>query len=79
MPEAFQAYEGLRRSRVEGVAARAAKLNFAKAPGRIGQVIMPIAMRMLMKVAMKPEKTLGPELRYRIDFDAPGEPGLQPA
>jgi 2-polyprenyl-6-methoxyphenol hydroxylase-like FAD-dependent oxidoreductase len=79
VPAAFAAYENLRRARVEGVAARAAKLNFTKAPGRVGQVLMPIAMRMLMKVAMKPEKTLGPEQRYRIDFDAPVQPGLLPA
>jgi 2-polyprenyl-6-methoxyphenol hydroxylase-like FAD-dependent oxidoreductase len=79
VPAAFAAYEGLRRARVEGVAARAAKLNFTKAPGRLGQLIMPIAMRMLTKVAMKPEKTLGPEQRYRIDFDAPVGPGLLPA
>ena len=79
MSEAFTAYERLRRTRVEGVAARAAKINQAKTPGRVGQALMPVLMPLLMKVAMKPEKTLGPELRYRIDWDAPVTRDLQPA
>jgi 2-polyprenyl-6-methoxyphenol hydroxylase-like FAD-dependent oxidoreductase len=79
VPSAFATYERMRRARVEAVAARAAKLNHTKAPGRVGQLIMPVAMRLLLKVAMKPEKTLGPEQRYRIDFDAPVQPALQPA
>jgi 2-polyprenyl-6-methoxyphenol hydroxylase-like FAD-dependent oxidoreductase len=79
LADAFAAYERLRRARVERVASRAAKINQIKAPGRIGQAVMPIAMRLLLKVAMKPEKTIGPEQRYRIDWDAPVDPGLQPA
>ncbi|PZG15195.1 monooxygenase [Micromonospora craterilacus] len=71
VPSAFTAYERLRRARVEGIAARAARINHAKAPGPVGRVVMPVMMRMLMKVAMKPEKTLGPEQRYTIDWDAP--------
>jgi 2-polyprenyl-6-methoxyphenol hydroxylase-like FAD-dependent oxidoreductase len=79
MADAFAAYERLRRARVEGVAARAAKINHAKAPGRLGQAVMPIAMRLLLKVAMKPEKVIGPEQRYRIDWDVPVTRDLQPA
>lgn len=71
VPSAFATYERLRRGRVEGVAAQAAKVNHAKAPGRFGQAVLPLLMRPLMKIAMKPEKTLGPVLRYRIDWDAP--------
>lgn len=77
--EAFATYERLRRARVEKVAARAAKINQLKAPGRVGQAVMPIAMRLLLKVAMKPEKTVGPEQRYRIDWDAPVTRDLQAA
>jgi hypothetical protein len=40
---------------------------------------MPIAMRLLLKVAMKPEKVIGPEQRYRIDWDVPVTRDLQPA
>jgi hypothetical protein len=40
-------------------------------PGVIAQAVMPILMPLFMKVVMKPEKTIGPEQRYRIDWDAP--------
>ncbi len=70
VPAAFAAYERLRRARVEGIAARAARINHAKAPGPVGRVVMPVMMRLLMKVAMRPEKTLGPEQRYAIDWAA---------
>jgi 2-polyprenyl-6-methoxyphenol hydroxylase-like FAD-dependent oxidoreductase len=70
MPEAFATYERLRRSRVERVAARAAKINHAKAPGPAAQavmrVVMPIFMRLMLRNA---EKTIGVEQRYRIDWD----------
>lgn len=71
VPAAFTAYERLRRQRVEGIAARAARINHAKAPGPVARVIMPVLMRTLLKVAMNPEKILGPEQRYTIDWDAP--------
>ncbi|WP_067651121.1 FAD-dependent monooxygenase [Nocardia harenae] len=67
---AFAAYEALRRPRVEGIAARAAKINHSKAPGPVARVVMnllmPIAMRM-----MDPEKMLGTEQRHRIDWNQP--------
>jgi 2-polyprenyl-6-methoxyphenol hydroxylase-like FAD-dependent oxidoreductase len=66
--DAFARYESLRRRRVEKVAARAAKTNSIKAPGPIGKVLLPLAMRMLMKMAMNPEKVMGPEQRYRINW-----------
>jgi 2-polyprenyl-6-methoxyphenol hydroxylase-like FAD-dependent oxidoreductase len=79
VPQAFAAYERLRRARVEGIAAQAAKINRTKAPGRFGQAVLPVLMRPVMKVAMNPEKKLGPVLRYRIDWDAPVSRELQPA
>jgi 2-polyprenyl-6-methoxyphenol hydroxylase-like FAD-dependent oxidoreductase len=71
VPAAFAAFEGLRRARVEGIAARAARLNHAKAPGRFAQAMMGALMPLVTKVAMNPEKMLGPEQRFTIDFDAP--------
>ncbi|MFG3690916.1 FAD-dependent monooxygenase [Micromonospora sp. NPDC047740] len=71
IPSAFAAYEQLRRGRVEAVAARAAKINRTKAPGPVARALMPVLMPMLMRIAMNPEKTLGPEQRYVIDWDAP--------
>jgi 2-polyprenyl-6-methoxyphenol hydroxylase-like FAD-dependent oxidoreductase len=68
---AFAAYEGLRRRRVEKIASRAAKINHAKAPGPVARALMPLFMSMLTKIAMNPEKTMGPEQRFRIDWDAP--------
>jgi 2-polyprenyl-6-methoxyphenol hydroxylase-like FAD-dependent oxidoreductase len=67
---AFAAYENLRRPRVTKVAARAAKLNSQKAAGPVARAVagalMPIAMKFV-----KPEKALGYEQSYRIDWDAP--------
>jgi 2-polyprenyl-6-methoxyphenol hydroxylase-like FAD-dependent oxidoreductase len=66
---AFAAYEAMRRPRVERIAKRAAKLNHAKAPGPVARRIMKTAMPLFFRF-MDAEKQLGPELRYRIDWDA---------
>jgi 2-polyprenyl-6-methoxyphenol hydroxylase-like FAD-dependent oxidoreductase len=71
IPSAFAAFEQLRRTRVEKVAARAARINQAKAPGPIAKALMPILMPLLTRIAMNPEKVAGPEQRYVIDWDAP--------
>ena len=75
---AFAAYERLRRPRVEGIAARAAKVNHMKAPGPVGRAVLPLMMRLLMKTAMRPEKTFGAEQRYRIDWAAPAGDAVVP-
>jgi 2-polyprenyl-6-methoxyphenol hydroxylase-like FAD-dependent oxidoreductase len=71
VPSAFAAYVAMRRPRVEGIAARAAKVNQMKTPGPVVKALMPVLMRLLLKTAMRPEKTFGPDQRFRIDFDAP--------
>jgi 2-polyprenyl-6-methoxyphenol hydroxylase-like FAD-dependent oxidoreductase len=78
VPSAYAAYERLRRGRVEKVAARAARINHAKAPGPVARAVMPLLMGVMMKT-MNPEKTMGPEQRYVIDWDAPvkAEPALR--
>lgn len=68
---AFTAYERLRRGRVEAVVARAAKINRTKAPGPVARALMPLLMPLLIRTAMNPEKTIGPEQRYVIDWDTP--------
>lgn len=73
VPTAFAAYERLRRPRVERVAARAARINHAKAPGALTRMMMPVLMKIMARTVMNPEKTLGPEQRYRIDWAAPVE------
>jgi 2-polyprenyl-6-methoxyphenol hydroxylase-like FAD-dependent oxidoreductase len=79
VPSAYAAFERLRRSRVEKVAARAARINQAKAPGAVAKALMPLLMPLMMRIAMNPEKTIGPEQRYVIDWDAPvtADPALR--
>ncbi|MBE3009844.1 FAD-dependent monooxygenase [Microbispora sp. NEAU-D428] len=71
VPQAFSTYERLRRTRVEKVAARASKINHAKTPGPVMQRLMPLLMPLMLKTFMNPDKTVGPEQRYRIDWNAP--------
>ncbi|MGK8553301.1 FAD-dependent oxidoreductase [Nocardia gipuzkoensis] len=78
-PEAFAVYERLRRGRVEGVAARAAKINHSKTPGPVGRKMMQLLAPLMIKTVMNPEKTMGPEQRYRIDWDAPADSELAAA
>jgi 2-polyprenyl-6-methoxyphenol hydroxylase-like FAD-dependent oxidoreductase len=63
LPSAFATYERLRRARVEKVAARAAKLNHAKAPGPVARMAMKVLMPILMKIVMNPERMIGREQR----------------
>jgi 2-polyprenyl-6-methoxyphenol hydroxylase-like FAD-dependent oxidoreductase len=70
VPSAFAAYEALRRPRVEKVAARAAKTNNTKALGPVGKKVMGLLMPIAMKTFLNPEKQLGEEQRYRIDWQA---------
>ncbi|MBH0776866.1 FAD-dependent oxidoreductase [Nocardia bovistercoris] len=67
---AFAAYEGLRRARVEGVAARAARINRSKTPGPVLRRVMGLMMPLMSRTVLDPEKTIGQEQRYRIDWDA---------
>ncbi|GLW64318.1 FAD-dependent oxidoreductase [Actinomadura rubrobrunea] len=71
VPSAFAAYERLRRSRVEKIAARAAKTNNTKTLGPVATTFMRLLMPIATRTFLSAEKTLGPEQRYRIDWDAP--------
>jgi 2-polyprenyl-6-methoxyphenol hydroxylase-like FAD-dependent oxidoreductase len=66
---AFAAYEGRRRSRVEGIARRGARINSAKAPGPVARRVMRTVMPLMFRW-MSAERTMGPELRHRIDWPA---------
>ncbi len=68
----FAAYEGLRRARVQKITKRGARINHAKAPGPIARKIMQWTMPVMFR-AMNPEKSMGWEQRYAIDWDAPVE------
>ncbi len=67
---AFAAYEAARRPRVEAVAARAARVNNSKALGPVAIGLMRLMMPLLTRTVMTPERTLGPEQRFRIDWEA---------
>ncbi len=66
---AFETYETLRRSRVESIAKRGAKINHSKAPGRLARMFMPLALPLMFKL-MDVEKTMAAEQRHTIDWDA---------
>ncbi|NUS04045.1 MAG: NAD(P)-binding protein [Nonomuraea sp.] len=68
---AFDAYVRLRRTRVERVAARAAKTNNSKTLGPFAITMMRLMMPVATKTFLAPERTLGPEQRYHVDWDAP--------
>ncbi|MEC3956712.1 NAD(P)/FAD-dependent oxidoreductase [Nocardia sp. CDC153] len=70
---AFATYEALRRPRVEGVAARVARMNQTKAAGPIARKAMQLMMPLMFK-RMDPEKAFGHEQRFRIDWDATVRP-----
>ena len=72
LPSAFATYERLRRSRVETIAARGARVSHAKAPGPVAQRMMRVMIPLMLK-AMNIEKTMGEEQRYVIDWDAPAD------
>ncbi|GAA1654476.1 FAD-dependent oxidoreductase [Actinoplanes couchii] len=72
VPAAFATYERLRRGRVERIAARAARINQAKVPGPLARALMPVVMPALVKL-MSPERTIGPDHRYTIDWASHAE------
>ncbi|HZA09088.1 FAD-dependent monooxygenase [Mycobacterium sp.] len=74
---AFAAYEGVRRSRVEKIAARGAKINFTKAPGPLARKLMPVILPLVFKT-MNVEKTIGAETGYRIDWSEPVMASFRP-
>ncbi|WP_320065172.1 FAD-dependent monooxygenase [Micromonospora sp. RTGN7] len=75
---AFAAYEGLRRERVEKIILRGARTTNSKTMGGFAKTMMRIMMPLAMKTFLNPEKTLGPEQRYRIDWDARVTPSARP-
>jgi 2-polyprenyl-6-methoxyphenol hydroxylase-like FAD-dependent oxidoreductase len=70
VPEAFAAYEGLRRARVERIIAGGRRMSNDKAAGPVGRVLRDAMLPVAMKFLAKPEK-LAWQYDYRIDWDAP--------
>jgi 2-polyprenyl-6-methoxyphenol hydroxylase-like FAD-dependent oxidoreductase len=68
-PTAFAAYEGLRRRRVEKVAARAARTNATKTLGPVALALMRLLMPIAIRTVLTPERSLGPEQRHHIEWN----------
>jgi 2-polyprenyl-6-methoxyphenol hydroxylase-like FAD-dependent oxidoreductase len=68
--EAFEAYEQLRRPRVEKIIAKTARINADKAPGPVGRIIRDLTFPIAMRTFYNPEKMMGWMHRYAIDWDA---------
>jgi FAD-dependent urate hydroxylase len=66
--EAFTAYEGLRRERVEKIIAGAARVNNDKAAGPIARVIRDLMFPLAMRTFYSPAKMFGWQHNYRIDW-----------
>jgi 2-polyprenyl-6-methoxyphenol hydroxylase-like FAD-dependent oxidoreductase len=69
-PSAFDTYERLRRSRVEKIAARGARISHAKAPGPIAQRMMRLLVPLMVRT-VNVEKTMAAEKGYTIDWNTP--------
>ena len=68
---AFAAYTHLRRARVQGIIRRGDRTTNSKSVGRIAKTLMRLIMPLAVRTFLNPEKTLGPEHRYRIDWTKP--------
>ncbi|MCP3803018.1 FAD-dependent monooxygenase [Allokutzneria sp. A3M-2-11 16] len=67
--DAFPAYEGLRRERVERITAAAERTNRNKAAGPVARVLRDLLMPPMMRLFTKPDQ-LAWQYDYRIDWDA---------
>ncbi|MET0233372.1 MAG: NAD(P)/FAD-dependent oxidoreductase [Kibdelosporangium sp.] len=68
--QAFDAYERLRRDRVERIIAAGANINRKKAPGPLARALRDMFLPTMLKLVVKPEK-MAWQLDYRIDWDSP--------
>jgi 2-polyprenyl-6-methoxyphenol hydroxylase-like FAD-dependent oxidoreductase len=68
--EAFAAYEGLRRARVERIVAQGARSSSIKTPGRVGRLFRDAMLRMMFRYFVT-EKSLAWMYDYRVDWERP--------
>lgn len=71
---AFDAYERLRRDRVEKIAAAAARTNSRKASGPVARILMSVVAPIAMRTFATPRRMFGWMHGYRIDWDEPVTP-----
>jgi 2-polyprenyl-6-methoxyphenol hydroxylase-like FAD-dependent oxidoreductase len=69
VPEAFVAYERLRRGRVERIVAQGARSSSSKVPGGLGRLVRDLMLPLLFRFVVT-EKSLAWMYDYRVDWDA---------
>jgi 2-polyprenyl-6-methoxyphenol hydroxylase-like FAD-dependent oxidoreductase len=69
-PEAFAAYERLRRRRVERIVAQGARTGSAKTPGAAGRVLRDLLLPVVFKLLVT-DRSLAWMYDHHIDWDAP--------
>jgi len=68
IPQALEAYEQLRRGRVEKVVAFGARGSSAKVPGRIGRVIRDVLLRLVFRFFVS-ERSMAWLYDHRVEWD----------
>jgi 2-polyprenyl-6-methoxyphenol hydroxylase-like FAD-dependent oxidoreductase len=69
IPDAFVAYEALRRDRVERIVAQGARSSSSKIPGRLGRLARDLLLRLVFRFVVT-EQSLAWMYDYRIDWSA---------
>jgi 2-polyprenyl-6-methoxyphenol hydroxylase-like FAD-dependent oxidoreductase len=69
-PEAFSAYERLRRGRVERIIAAGADINRKKAPGPAARMLRDLFLPTMLKLVARPGR-MAWQYEYRIDWTEP--------
>jgi 2-polyprenyl-6-methoxyphenol hydroxylase-like FAD-dependent oxidoreductase len=72
IPDAFVAYEHLRRERVERIVAQGARSSSSKVAGRLGRVVRDLALRLMLRLFVT-ERSLRWMYDYRVEWAAPVE------
>src|SRR5262249_16669760 len=70
IPQAFAAYEGARRERVEKIVAWGARGSNNKAPGRVGRIVRDAMLRFLFRFVIT-EKATAWMYDYRVELGSP--------
>ncbi len=67
IPSAFEAYERLRRDRVERIVAAGARMSSNKTPGPIGRFVRDVMLKLILRFVVT-EKSVAWMHDYRIDW-----------
>ncbi|HEX2513420.1 MAG TPA: FAD-dependent monooxygenase [Chloroflexota bacterium] len=78
IPDAFAAYERLRRARVERIVAQGARSSSAKTPGPAGRLLRDLILRVVFRYVVT-EKSLAWMYDYRVDLAQPVQRELHAA